>query len=291
MASDQFALVADGEHLHGLGKLRPGHDPALQDVFEIDFLDHYYWQLRCGGQALLRSRYGEPTLPREPISRVKFEDNFSRIFPQASAADHQRLWDLFKVMTEQDHGSMIVVAADAIAEAQRLAQQGTRISPITMTEDLLRSVSKIDGTVILDPHCVCHAVGVILDGPAVDVCTPSRGARYNSGIRYICASDEARMAIVVSDDGTADVIPMLRPKIDRSRIERFISDLETATLENYHEPRHFLDEHRFYLTAKQCERVNVALDRIEKLPTEGGQFVIITERLKPHPAMNDSYYI
>jgi hypothetical protein len=147
MASPEFALIADYEAIHGLGTLNPDHDPTHQDVFEIDFLDHYHWQLRCGRHVLLRSRYGEPKLPQEPIGQARFEDNFSRLFPQSSPQDRQRLWELFKVTVEQDHGSMIVVASDAIEETQRLAQQGTAILPVLMTEDLLRSVSKIDGTI------------------------------------------------------------------------------------------------------------------------------------------------
>lgn len=291
MASPEFALIADYEAIHGLGTLNPEHNPARQDVFEIEFLDHYHWQLRCGRQVLLRSRYGEPKLPQEPIGQARFEDNFSRLFPQSSPQDRQRLWELFKVMAEQDHGSMIVVASDAIEEARRLAQQGTAISPVQMTEDLLRSVSKIDGTIILDRHCICHAVGVILDGPAVEACTPSRGARYNSGIRYLSATDKARLAIIVSDDATVDVLPLLPPKIDRNLVESSVNALEAATLDNCHQPRLFLDENRFYLTPEQCERVNVAFDRIEKLPREVGKIVLNTTRFKPHPLMNDSYYI
>ncbi|MCE2482358.1 MAG: hypothetical protein J4F33_05610, partial [Alphaproteobacteria bacterium] len=60
-------------------------------------------------------------------------------------------------------------------------------------------------------HGACHAIGVILDGVASSECTPSRGARYNSGIRYIDSSSNLRLAVIVSDDRTVDVITIQLP--------------------------------------------------------------------------------
>lgn len=291
MASADLALIADCEKIYGLGALKAGHDPMAQDVFTIEFLDHYHWQLRCGEQVLLRSRYGKPALPQEPINAIEFLDTFSRLFPAAKPKDGKRLLALFKVAAAQSHGSMVVVAEDAAEEAGRLTQQGTVVVPTIMTEELLPQVSGIDGTIILDPHGVCHAIGVILDGPAQSDCSPSRGSRYNSAIRYIRASSKARLTIVVSDDHTVDVFPILRPRIEREGINTAIGALEVATLDDYHKPREWLDEHRFYLSGEQCTRVNAALDRIEALPKETGQMVIITKRCEPHPAMNDSYFL
>jgi hypothetical protein len=160
-----------------------------------------------------------------------------------------------------------------------------------MTPDLLRRVSGIDGTIILDPHGICHAVGVILDGVATVDCTPSRGSRFNSGLRYISPEGTRRLAIVVSDDHTVDLIPLLPPQIARTDMETNVSALEKATLDNYHKPRNWLENHRFYLNSKQCEIVNSALDRIEALPRDVGEIVIITTRFKPDSSMNDSYLL
>ena len=68
-----------------------------------------------------------------------------------------------------------------------------------------------------------------------------------------------------------------------------IAEIASATLDNYHKSRSFLEQCRFYLNAEQCRIVNESLDRIERKPREVGQIVIITERFEPHPAMNDSY--
>lgn len=291
MADGDIGLIADSERIYGLGRIPDDPDPLAQDVFIIRFLDHYYWELECGRRVLLRSRYGKPQLPQQYISRERFIDNYARIFPESSPNDHSHLWRLFDVAKDQKHGCMIIVAADAPSEAQRLAQQGTNIEPVLMTTNLLRLVSNIDGTVLLDPHGKCHAIGVILDGNATPDCTPSRGSRFNSGLRYVSVKDARRLAIVVSDDNTVDILPILRPRIKKDDIEQNLGLLESATLDNYHDPRNWLTQHRFYLNRSQCDRVNSALDRIESLPRETGEIVIVTSRFNPDPLMDESYFL
>ncbi|MEJ1337135.1 MAG: hypothetical protein RNU03_13720 [Candidatus Sedimenticola sp. (ex Thyasira tokunagai)] len=291
MAAKDIALIADSECIYGLGKLKTEYDSSLQNVFLIAFLDHYHWELRCEDKVLLVSHYGEPKLPQESITRDQFVVNYARVFPESSVGDQDHLWGLFNIAIRQNHGSMIIVAADAAMETQRLTQQGTVIEPILMTEELLSRVSDIDGTIILDPHGICHAVGVILDGAATTDCTPSRGSRFNSGLRYVNAGVAGRLAIVVSEDHTVDIIPMLLPQIKRDDIELNISALERATLDDYHKARNWLDGNRFYFNDEQCKRINSALDRIEALPKDMGEITIITRRFKPDPSMEDSYYL
>jgi len=291
MATSDVALIANSESIFGLGKLKDSHDGRSLDAFTINFLDHYQWELQCGTQVLMYSRYREARLPQEPISQGQFTANYKRLFPRASMNDCDHFWTLFKTVVHQRHGSMIVVAEDAEVESERLAQQGMGISPVLMTPALLERMGWIDGTIIVDPHGFCHALGVILDGEAAPECTPSRGSRYNSALRYVLSSDNRRLAIVVSDDRTVDVIPMLRPQIKRDAIEWEISELEKATVDSYHKPRMWLDEHRFYLNREQCDRVNRALDRLDALPREEGQIVITTNRFKPDPRLNDTYFI
>lgn len=292
MASSETALIADCEKVLGLGTIAEGIDPwATQDVFEIEFLDHYHWRLSCGDEVLLVSRYGSPSLPQEQFPRDVLKDTYQRLFPSAGEQAVADFLAVFETAVGQRHGSMVVVAEDAAAEAERLGGQGTKVEPTKLTPELYERVSGIDGTIIVDPQCTCHAIGVILDGPARPECTPSRGSRYNSGVRYVGSTETPRLAVVVSDDRTVDVIPVLRPRIPRDAIAAAVEALEAATLDDYHKPRSWLDEHRFYLDADQCSRVNAALDRIENLPKDVGRIVIITERFQPHPAMNDSYFI
>ncbi|MGL5499764.1 MAG: hypothetical protein ACRDCK_01225, partial [Plesiomonas shigelloides] len=249
----------------------------------------YHWELRCGNQALLRSHYAEPKLPQEPFDKAAFLANYARLFPETSHENGLNLWHLMMAQVSQEHGSMIVVAEDAASEARRLSKQGTCIEPTLLSEELLRSVSGIDGTIILDPAGFCHAIGIILDGEATEQCTPSRGSRYNSGVRYVHKGSHRRLAIVVSDDQTVDIIPMLRPLVSRSMIEQHVARLENATIENFHDPRNWLDKHRFYLNLDQCSRVNNSLERLDNLPKEFYRLYFSTEKFEVHPEMDESY--
>lgn len=291
MASSETALLANCESILGLGNVATGTDPwETQDVFEVQFHDHYHWSLSCGDEVLLVSRYGSPSLPHDQFPRARLLDTFQRLFPEATAEDTDSFTALFDVAVDQRHGSMLVVARDASEEAARLSGQGTKIAPTKLTPELYSRVSNIDGTIIVDPKCICHAVGVILDGPANEDCTPSRGARYNSGIRYVAAATTPRLAVVVSDDRTVDVIPVLRPRIRRSAIEEQVTKLETATIDNYHAAISWLDDHRFYLDQSVCERVNAAHKRLESEPRDVGALWVVRAEFRPDPRCAAEYF-
>src|SRR5690606_36966097 len=138
-----------------------GSDPwTAQNVFEVEFLDHYHWRLSCGDEVLLVSRYDAPSLPKDKFPKARLLDTFRRLFPEVTTEDVDSFAALFGTAVAQRHGSMLVVARDAAKEANRLRGQGTKIEPTKLTPELYRRVSNIDGTIIVDPKCICHAVGV-----------------------------------------------------------------------------------------------------------------------------------
>ena len=47
---------------------------------------------------------------------------------------------------------------------------------------------------------------VILDGRATRGGDPARGARFNSAVRYVEGADHASLAMVISEEGSVDVI-------------------------------------------------------------------------------------
>lgn len=158
-----------------------------------------------------------------------------------------------------------------------------------MTPELCARVYGIDGTVILDPDGMCYAIGVILDGLATEACTPSRGSRYDSAIRYVASKSPRRLAIVASDDGTVDILPLLRPTISAVEVVRNVQTFEASTTEDYHHSRNWLDSNRFYPSEAQCTRANAALDRLAAQPLEAGEIRIVTSRFTPHPEFDKSY--
>lgn len=291
MAGPEIYLIASGGRIFGLGRLKSNHDLSRFDSFTVNFLDHYEWELRHGEIPLIYSRYREPRLPQPPISRETFQSNFLRVFPDASTQDASRIWELFETGTTLKHGSMLVIAEDAAIEAARLSDQGTAIQPALMTSALLDRVSGIDGSILIDPAGTCHAIGVILDGEASKDCSPARGSRYNSALRYVRKLGSKRMAIVFSDDLTVDIVPLLNPQIKKSEIERNIAGLENSSNETYHVFQSWLDKHRFYLNQQRCNRVNKALERLNNLPRHVGELRWITSTFEADPEMDESYFL
>lgn len=291
MAGPEISLISSGGKIFGLGRLSPKHDPSRFESFTINFLEHYEWEFRHDQQPFLYSRYREPHLPQPPVSQERFRNNFMRIFRNVSARDAGRLWGLFEAGATLNHGSMLVVAEDAASEAARLSDQGTAIRPVSMTSALLERVSGIDGSILLDPSGTCHAIGVILDGEASEDCSPARGSRFNSALRYVHTSGRRRMAIVFSDDRTVDIVPLLELQIKKSEIEKNIAALECASNDTHHAFQDWLDKHRFYLNERQCNRINNALKGLDALPQRVGELRWIVSPFKPNPRFDDSYLL
>lgn len=285
MSTGPSALVAEYDTISGLGTV----SDVSASPFSVEFLDHHQWNLRRGEQVLMRCHFGEVRLPQETIGKERFIDNMRRVFPGIDEPAIARFRIVLDLLAQLRHGSSLVIACDAEKEAVRLARQGTNIVPTPLTKELLERATAIDGTILADPVGVCYAIGVILDGPASEESTPSRGARYNSAVRYVAAGGVPRMAFVISEDRTLDVIPLLRSRVSQSCIEASVAEIANATLDTFHHARSFLDEHRFYLDAKQCRIVNEALDRIENEPVELGRIIIHTQRFEPHPAFDATY--
>lgn len=140
-------------------------------------------------------------------------------------------------------------------------------------------------------HSHRQSHGVNLDGPARPECTPSHGAYFNSDIQYGCAADIPRLALVIAEDQTVDVIPELRLRIKRSTIFTTIAALEAATADNFDAAIRWLDQHRFYLSLGRCDRINTTLERIQNEPIEVGKFRIQWPEFSLHPDLADSYFM
>lgn len=285
MATANAALIAEYDTIIGVG--------SVSDVsampFCIDLLGHDQWDFRRGEQVLMRCRFGTARLPQEIIGKERFIDNMRRVFPTIDDTAITRFRNVLDILAQLRRGSSLVISTDAATEAKRLERQGTVIEPTRLSRELLERATLIDGTILADANGICHAVGVILDGDDSAESTPSRGARYNSAVRYVAAASGSRMAFIISDDRTADVVPLLRPRVERTKIENAVAEIVSATKDTFHRARSFLDENRFYLNEEQCLTVNEALDRIEAEPSEMGEIRILTERFTRHPAFDDSY--
>lgn len=223
--SDQdISMLCDGEHVFGFGTVL-GYQSSDQNLFEIRVDAHATWELRHCKDALMRVEYGKPALLKQAINRAEFDAIIRLKFENITDVAVDNLWAVVKSAVSGSHGTMLVISADAQREAKRLSGQATLLKPALANSELISHVTRIDGAVMLDPMGVCHAIGVILDGTATNEGDPSRGARFNSAVRYLASQKLPAVAVVASADGAVDVLPRLKSLATASAIEEAVSQL------------------------------------------------------------------
>ena len=206
MTSHDVHLLADGEKVYALGRQVGHYEASREDLFDIHFVTHYAWEFAHAGQVLLRSRYGLPTLPRPRLNRARFKRDLKRTFDLHNADKMLLLWEVVLEASKQPKGTLLVITTEALAEADRLKLQCTLIEPVPLTPLITQLITSIDGAVLLDPEGYCYSIGVILDGKASGHGTSTRGARFNSAVRYVESSPYPCLVVVVSEDGMVDVL-------------------------------------------------------------------------------------
>ncbi len=211
LSRGDIALLSDSEAIYGLGKLRGNYDLEREDLFSLEFTSYYTWELSHGDKKLMRVSHEQVYMPKDKISYDEFYEAARKIFPDIPSGNVRELYILTMKAIDQNRGTLLVVAPDAQHEAKRLKNQCFQVTPIKLSPDIMQSIISIDGAILIDMEGVCHGIGAILDGMASRRGDASRGARYNSAVRYVetIASLEDRkdpMAIVISDDGLVDII-------------------------------------------------------------------------------------
>ncbi|MCT2225310.1 hypothetical protein [Microbacterium paraoxydans] len=300
LTDTRLALLTDGDVASGLGRIRG--TGARTDVFEVTVTGRGQWGLGTPGLPLLAVENGAATLPRDRISRASFIDTVDRVFN--GAGDGNALWMLTEAAVEQQHGTMLVVRTDAELEAERLAPQALAITPRQLDPMSLASLTAIDGAILVGPDAQCHAVGVILDGQAIaGVGDPSRGARYNSALRYHQgATPGTTLIVIVSEDGMINLLPNLRRRVSRNAVEKAVRALVAAATDPVDfEQAWKRSEHvrslAFYLSAEQANDANAAFEAIEQArersvgPGETGITRVGYTKLTPNLEMNESYFL
>ncbi|WP_051719055.1 DNA integrity scanning protein DisA nucleotide-binding domain protein [Hymenobacter sp. IS2118] len=207
LSEGHTALISDASHVFGLGQLVPESDGQYEPLVTVHFTNHYSWEMSHAGHVLMRVVSNTPRLPQGQVAADNFTRTARIVFPNLSLDSIGYLWDLAQKATTQPTGTILVISTGAAREAQRLTRQCFRVVPRIMTPSVLRLVTNIDGAVLVEPNGMCHAIGAILDGLATDKGDSSRGARYNSALRYVNSSKYPALAVVVSEDGWIDLLP------------------------------------------------------------------------------------
>ena len=297
LTSADLALHTDSDRIYGLVDVNRERLDA-EDIFEVEMTGHHQWELSHAGQPLMRVQYGQPTLPKTRIDEHKLRVDLTRIFAGIDDDDCDGLIALVETAIEESHGTLLLISAAAAEEAVRLTAQCIPVKPHKMTAELLRHVTPIDGAVLLSPDGACHAIGTILDGIAAANGDPSRGARYNSAVRYVESTTAPCLAVVVSEDGRVDYVPDLRMPISRVEIETRLDALKRILASGkvkrrvYYEIIGWLDAHRFYLVQEHCDRLNNLVSEIDGLleSTDPHLLTSIHSVYTPHPQMDPQMY-
>jgi len=200
----RLCLVASGEMLLGIARAEDINGP---EVYLASLLKHLTWEVSRQGRPLLRSEEGKLYAGRRQIQDREIAA-FTRCILGLDEAGADRILHLIKGAVGAGHGGMLVFSEEAEQEAVRLREDGIVIKPFMPEVEDLSAFSVMDGAILMDLNGFCHALGVILDGPACGMADSSRGARYNSALRYHEKNAGKKLLLaVLSDDGMFDLIP------------------------------------------------------------------------------------
>lgn len=298
ISSTDLHLLSNGDYILGFARLKGTYDEKNEDLFIVNFSGSHKWELIHDSNVMMLVEYTNPMLPNPKINKQTFEDLLVRILSNVSEENLSILWNIINVATEQKHGTLIIISNNASEEAERLQHQSINIEPLLLSEELIRNITSIDGAVLLDKRGICHSMGVILDGIATSKGTSSRGARFNSAIRYVEMHKKNCIAVIISEDGMVDLYPQLNPRIKRSDLMDHMAELrniinkDKVDYDAFRPLMNWFEKHAFYLSKEECEEIN-SLKNIfnSKLIQEVGAFYIVYQDLKPNEEMNDSYFI
>lgn len=213
LSGKDIYLLSDGEFIYGTLRLIDFDMAinALNNLLTIEFSHIAGWQLSYNLNRLFQVSHEEIIIPRPKISYYKFSMTLRELYPEFTAKRTLQLYKLILEAFKQVKGTLIVISKNARSEAIRLKNQGFVVQSKLLTEEIMLSITRIDGAVLMDLDGVCQGIGVILDGIATEKGDPSRGARYNSAIRYVETIANNPMfadvlVVVISEDGDADII-------------------------------------------------------------------------------------
>ena len=292
LSDDSMCVLTDGKRAYGLGS----YDPS-PEIMELSVRSNAQWELGVGGLWLLRVSNGKATLPHPKVDFDRFDDVVGRILGTFARA---RIRAIVEAARDAGRGMTLVISSDPEEEARRLGAEAMVIEPQFLAPDSIAKLGRVDGAVLLGTNAKCHAFGVILDGEADGRGDRSRGSRFNSAVRYQKTQQKMgnqTVLIVLSVDGSVDIVPSLKPRIDRRAVEQAVSaycsvcDSDGMDWRQYHRTRSAVERVEFYLNDEQCERLNASNGRVEYSGRSRRLKSALSRQFLPDAEMNDSYFL
>lgn len=216
MTDEENPLIVKKYEAVGIGTAGAGE-------YFIKFEGNGKWKLCRKDKGPLFTVEGNVCSFIRSIDTDDFRKKFIHLFP-SYANFFPQISKIVEAAKEQKHGTSIIISDKAEEESTRLCKKkrAIRIQKYVFfdrsitdkaQEKIIKKFTSIDGALIISPDGVCYAIGVILDGKAVENGDTGRGARYNSLNNYVSWAKEEKdikaisMAIVISEDQTIDCLP------------------------------------------------------------------------------------
>ncbi|BEP27978.1 DNA integrity scanning protein DisA nucleotide-binding domain protein [Helicovermis profundi] len=208
---DDLYLISDTKHIKGIGRINKNYNYSDENIFIIEFTNYQTWNLNHMDVSMMNVSHDRATLPREVIKYTDFKKQIRKLFKELELEKIKNLYKIIIAATKQEKGTIIVISSNARSEATRLKTQGFLVKPIELNPNIIKSITSIDGAILIDTNCVCHSIGTILDGLATLKGDMSRGARYNSSVRYVETIAKNPdytdcLVVVISEDKMIDLI-------------------------------------------------------------------------------------
>lgn len=208
MSKGDYILITDSKYIYGISNqndINKGHLSA-----RIKFNGHYSYSIISNNDEILNFEYGYPVNKENQLNKERFENSIKSTFESIKDSSINRLFKICEKSIEQSKGTMIVISDNARLESRRLEIQSLLIEEKYIETEIISNISSIDGCILVDENAICYAVGVILDGKSNGIGNSTRGARYNSAIKYIDEQNNIFnnkcIAIIISEDGMIDIV-------------------------------------------------------------------------------------
>lgn len=196
-------MNAQGE-VFAIGKIKKD---TKRKFYKIRFMDFMEWKLYINEEEYLHFKNMFPSFPEIRTGMQQEDvDTLREMFGEKKL---DKLIEIIEAAIKQKHGTIVVIAENAEKEVERLYASSLPICPIELSSEQIEAMTSIDGALMCDENGVCYAIGVILDGKVSNESDSSRGARYNSAIRYNEMRKEQQQKtfiVIVSEDGYIECI-------------------------------------------------------------------------------------
>jgi hypothetical protein len=206
ISSPSLAVFSDGLVIFGFGSV-----PRGRGVLVVRFDWPGVWELRRDEQVIMRAESSAKDDRLKVLRKDQFQIALEQTFGHLLPSTAERLWELIVAATRQGRGTNVLISVDAVRESTRLSSQCTRVVPFELTSAIMERATAIDGTVVMDPNGICHAIGAILDGWVSWRGNPARGGRFNSALMYLDSCPSPALIVVVSQDGMVDLVTKQMP--------------------------------------------------------------------------------